>query len=79
MRTVSQFLLSQVDAVVICPNGQILLILYVILATNIYEKQDKDHQSDTLLRKKEQINTSNKLKQIKPNKLKKQSRNCERN
>lgn len=52
MRTVSQFLLSQVDAVVICPNGQILLILCVILATNIYEKQDKDHQSDTLLRKK---------------------------
>ena len=52
MRTISQFLLSQVDVIVISPNGQILLIFCVILANNIYEKQDKDHQSDTLLWKK---------------------------
>lgn len=52
MRTISQFLLSQVDVIVICPNGQILLIFCVILANNIYEKQDKDHQSDTYFQKK---------------------------
>lgn len=55
MRTFSQLLLSQIDKVVICPNGPILLIPYWVSPwqTKTYQSQDKEEQSNILLWKKE--------------------------